>query len=110
MFSGIAESILSSLCNVSYPQPDWMDLVVDTYLPYSIKNVERQHCSKGLGRRVKILTGSQKAPPDRNNYMSNEENKNELPDFLLSQWLKDSRNIEVLKKSILFLTHGEKMS
>ena len=99
---------MSSLCSVSYPQPERIDFVVDTYLPASIKNVERQRRSEGQGRRVKILAGSQKAPPDWNNYMSNEDNKNELPDFLLSQWSKDSRNTEVLKKSILFVTHGTK--
>ena len=107
-FSEIALSIMSSLCNISCPQPDRIDFVVDTYSTTSIKNIERQRRSKNQGRRVKISTGTQKAPPDWNNYMSNIDNKNDLPEFLLSQWSQDPKCAELLKDSTLFVTHGTK--
>ena len=57
-FSEIALSIMSSLCNISCPQPDRIDFVVDTYSTTSIKNIERQRRSKNQGRRMKISTGT----------------------------------------------------
>ena len=98
---------MSSLCNVSYPQPHRIDFVVDTYLPISIKNIERERRSKSEGRRVKISISTQKSPPDWNNYLSNPDNKNELPEFLMSQWSSESSTYaELLKESQLFVTHG----
>ncbi len=108
-FSGVAESILRSMCEVSLPQPARIDIVVDTYAKVSIKHPERERRSHGKGVRVQISSGTQRAPNDWSSYMKDENNKRELPEFLFSEWSanKDKRYSKVIKNTDLLLCHGE---
>ncbi len=108
-FSGVAESILRTMCDVSIPQPGRIDVVVDTYAKVSIKRAERDRRSLGKGVRVQISSGTQKAPNDWSNYLKDEDNKRELPEFLFSEWPanKDEKYSKILKNTNLYLCHGE---
>ena len=98
------------MCNVSAPQPHRIDFVIDTYSKVSIKRSERERCSHGKGIRVQITSGTQKAPYDWSSYLADEHHKQELPEFLFTEWSanKDKVYATILKKTKLLLTHGTK--
>ena len=70
------------------PQPTKIDLVVENYFPLSIKNIEREREKKRmkiLGKRYEITSGTQKAPAEWKSFMSNRNNKQDLPEFLVNE-------------------------
>ena len=107
-FSNVAESVLSSICRTTLPQPARIDFVVDSYHDISIKNTERERRSKSKGRRIKITNGTQKAPSDWNDFMSNSSNKKDLPEFLLKEWTADAEGkyAQILQHTTMFMCHG----
>ena len=109
-FSDVAESIMSSVCSITKPQPLRIDFVVDTYQELSIKQTERERRSKTPGRRIKVNAACQKAPASWSDYMSNSSNKQELPEFLHSEWSSDTNGFYAtrLSNTQLFVCHGSK--
>ena len=98
-FSDVTQSVLTGACKAIAPQPVRIDLVVDNYIPLSIKNTERERRSKVSGIRYVITSEAQKAPKDWSNFMSNDENKQVLPEFLLEEWSKNAAgHSDILRK------------
>ena len=80
-FGEFASNIFDQLPNV--PR---VDFVTDSYLPMSIKSIERDRRGKSKAHLLKgPLT---KIPRDWKSFLSNEENKQSLIKFLLAEWKK----------------------
>ena len=91
-FADVAESILFCICHTS-KNASRVDFVIDQYCPLSIKTAERKRRKEGStteGRRINIRSRAQRAPSDWANYLTNSENKQDLPEFLFREWLRDS--------------------
>ena len=60
------------------------------------------------GCQIKITSGTEKAPSDWNNFMSNSSNKQDLPEFLLKEWTVDAdgKYAQILQYTTMFMCHG----
>ena len=63
--------------------------MIDNDYEYSIKNAERERRNSSVGRRIKVNSPAQKTPADWSNFLSNSENKQDLPDILFKEWSDD---------------------
>ena len=85
-FTEVAQSVLFGACKAIAPQPARIDLVVDNYIPLSIKNTEHERMSKVSGIRYVITSGAKKPPKDWSNFMSNGK-KQTGPSWISGGWM-----------------------
>ena len=110
-FADVAESIIASVCKPGITQPRRVDVVVDQYPDKSIKAMERERRTPSLGRKTKVSSGTQKAPNDWKNFLSHPSNKQELPDFLVRHWTKESEKVSAaLGQTTMFVCNGTQCS
>ena len=83
-----------------------IDFVVDTYPSVSTKAYERAARSTAGTIRVKIFDGQQSCPKQWKKFLSADENKLELVDFLVQMW-GSSRYAERLCGVQLFVCHRQ---
>ena len=76
-----------------------IDVVFDVYRDLSIKNVERNRRSKGQLLFKKIVASSE--IKQSGSFLSCNENKNSLVEFIVSQWQKPEYRVKNGQKTIL---------
>ena len=56
--------------------------------------------------RVQVTSGSQRTPNNWSNYLANRNNKQEIPEFLFSQWSsdEDKQYSPILKDAKMFVS------
>ncbi|KAL8571804.1 hypothetical protein ACOMHN_053962 [Nucella lapillus] len=99
-FAELADKVLRCL-----PASTRVDFVADTYHPDSIKMMER--IRRGQSETFLLSGPNTKVPRDWKKFLSNGENKNQLIEFLLSEWMKDCYAEKLLNKQ-LYVTSGTK--
>lgn len=98
-FQGIADRIFSCLCKTS-------DVVfsIDMYLANSVKEAERR---RGCGEKLIIKSEKTKKPRDWKEFLTNDENKRQLVDILLSTWSSDSKAASLQERSVTLIAEGK---
>ena len=99
-FAELADKVLRCL-----PASTRVDFVTDTYRSDSIKMMER--IRRGQSETFLLSGPNTKVPRDWKKFLSNGENKNQLIEFLLSEWMKDCYAEKLLNKQ-LYVTSGTK--
>ncbi|KAL8619062.1 hypothetical protein ACOMHN_020760 [Nucella lapillus] len=99
-FAELADKVLRCL-----PASTRVDFVADTYHPDSIKMMKR--IRRGQSETFLLSGPNTKVPRDWKKFLSNGENKNQLIEFLLSEWMKDCYAEKLLNKQ-LYVTSGTK--
>ena len=82
-----------------------IDFVTDTYPEVSIKNIERTRRAEKGSLSIHISGPSQKCPKQWKQFLSNGSNKEELIEFLLTEW-RTNDYIPKLGNKIMYVSHG----
>ena len=84
-----------------------IDFVVDRYPTYSIKRCERSRRVKQGIVKINIANRLQKCPSQWKKYLSLDNNKTNLSDFLLQEWIRPEY-AERLHHRLFYVTHDAK--
>ncbi|XP_041373542.1 uncharacterized protein LOC121386637 [Gigantopelta aegis] len=102
-FGELADSIFDQL-----PKVQRVDFVSDSYLPLSIKGIER---ARGCSSEAFLIIGTlTKVPRDWKKFLSNDKNKQRFIHFLLDEWKKDKYGSKLLGKKVLFVCENKYIS
>ena len=73
-----------------------------------MKNIEKERITNIPGKRYEITTGTQKAPAEWKISMLISNDNQDLPEFFVNEWSKNSYGYtSTLKESTLFVCHGK---
>ena len=82
-----------------------MDFVTDSYLPLSIKGIERQR--RGSSQPHLIRGSLTKVPRDWKQFLRNEENKTRLTHFLLGEWKGERYTAKLKGRRVFFVCENK---
>ena len=92
--------IMSRIRGMASQRSERVDVVFDTYPECSIKSLEHCRRSAQNSARQHIYSAEQRLPVRWKAYLTNDGNKEELVEFLYSQWTKSPPQFP------LFIAHG----
>ena len=96
-FKELAANVFKQL-----PKMKRVDFVTDTYLPLSVKGLERER--RGTSKGYLIKGPLMKVPRDWKAFMSSKGNKQQLTQFLLSEWRSNDYATKLKDRTVLFVS------